>query len=463
MKYLFWILCLNLLAGSVRCNAGNPPAQITLCPQQKEQIIDGFGIAQAGWSDKLYEHHQRTDVMNLLFGKDGLGLSVLRGEIFPQSPIDTIDESLKRKAQLWISHYAQDTCKVDKLIYSAWTPPAHMKSNGKVSHGFLKPEYYQAYADYLVNFCKAYEESGLKIYAISPSNEPGYEAPWNSCKWTPNEMGRFLTKHLTPTMKKECSHIQIIYGENPTWSTPQNPMVQFIASEKFVNEILDKYPEVNGYPYIASGHGYDIPLSEYFKDAKDIATPIIPYTKAMTKGQNVWVTEISSTDPLDASMENGLKWAANFHHYLADANVNAYIWWAGAIPTTNNESLIVLDKDGKNYSLTKRFDTFGNYTRYIPVGSHRILTKNKDLPEDVLVSAFCKGNRYTTVIVNPTKSKVTCRMNVDNNKTIGQMKTYTTTKEKRWEESSLSPKGKSYEVTLEPQSVTTLTGSINFK
>lgn len=71
MKYLFWILCLNLLAGPIHCNAGNLPVQITLYPEQKEQIIDGFGIAQAGWSDKLYEHHKRTDVMNLLFGKDG--------------------------------------------------------------------------------------------------------------------------------------------------------------------------------------------------------------------------------------------------------------------------------------------------------------------------------------------------------------------------------------------------------
>lgn len=461
MKLIFWTLfSLNILWSIPYCTATNSPVHITLFPQQKEQVIDGFGIAQAGWADKLYEHHKRTQIMNSLFGKDGLCLSILRGEIFPQSPVDTTDESLKRKAQLWISHFAQDSCKVDKLIFSTWSPPAYMKSNGKVSHGYLKPEYYQAFADYLVTFCKAYEAAGLKIYAISPSNEPGYEAPWNSCKWTPEQMGNFLTKHLVPTFRQHCPDVQIIYGENPTWSTARHPLLQDISSEKFVNTILNKYPEIKGYPYIASGHGYDIPLSDYFKDAKDIATPIIPYTKAVERGQNVWVTEISSIDPLDASIENGLEWAAKFHKYLTEANVNAFVWWGGAMPTSNNESLIVLDKDRENYSFTKRYETFGNYTRYIPVGSYRIHTENKNLPEGVLASAFIKSKQYTAVVVNPTDRQIACRINLKDARIEGNIETYTTTKEKKWNKGYIAPKTKYYVVTLLPKSVTTLVGNI---
>lgn len=103
MKHLSWILCLSLFLNNKICTAGNTPAQITLFPQQQEQVIDGFGIAQARWADKLYEHHKRTEVMDLLFGKDGLCLSMLRGD-------------------------------------SAWTPPAHMKSNGKDYTVTLLPE-----------------------------------------------------------------------------------------------------------------------------------------------------------------------------------------------------------------------------------------------------------------------------------------------------------------------------------
>lgn len=460
MKYLVSIISFLILSASPAL-CGNSPAQIKLCFQDKVQKIDGFGISQAGWADELYQHHKRAEVMDMLFGNDGLRLSILRGEVFPHSPADTTDDHLKRAGQVWLTRYAREVCKVDKLIFSTWSPPAYMKSNGKVSHGFLKPEYYQAFADYLVTFCKAYEDAGLKIYAISPSNEPGYEAPWNSCKWSPEQMGTFLTKHLVPTFKQTCPDIQIIYGENPTWSTARHPMLQGISSEKFVNEILNQFPEVNGYPYIASGHGYDIPLSNYFKDAKDIATPIIPYTKAVERGQNVWVTEISSIDPLDASMENGLEWAIKFHKYLTDGNVNAFIWWGGAMPTSNNESLIVLDKNRDNYSFTKRYETFGNYTRYIPVGSQRIRTENKNLPEDVLISAFTKNNQYTTVMVNPTEKQVTCRINLKDAKTKGNIKTYTTTKEEKWSEQYIAPKKESYLITLPPKSVTTLVGEIN--
>lgn len=460
MKYLVSIISFLILSASPAL-CGNSPAQIKLCFQDKVQKIDGFGISQAGWADELYQHHKRAEVMDMLFGNDGLRLSILRGEVFPHSPADTTDDHLKRAGQVWLTRYAREVCKVDKLIFSTWSPPAYMKSNGKVSHGFLKPEYYQAFADYLVTFCKAYEDAGLKIYAISPSNEPGYEAPWNSCKWSPEQMGTFLTKHLVPTFKQTCPDIQIIYGENPTWSTARHPMLQGISSEKFVNEILNQFPEVNGYPYIASGHGYDIPLSNYFKDAKDIATPIIPYTKAVERGQNVWVTEISSIDPLDASMENGLEWAIKFHKYLTDGNVNAFIWWGGAMPTSNNESLIVLDKNRDNYSFTKRYETFGNYTRYIPVGSQRIRTENKNLPEDVLISAFTKNNQYTTVMVNPTEKQVTCHINLKDAKIKGNIKTYTTTKEEKWSEQYIAPKKESYLITLPPKSVTTLVGEIN--
>lgn len=58
-------------------------SQVTLQWTQEKQVIDGFGIAQAGWTDYLYAHRKREEVMNLLFGADGLHLSILRGEVFP--------------------------------------------------------------------------------------------------------------------------------------------------------------------------------------------------------------------------------------------------------------------------------------------------------------------------------------------------------------------------------------------
>lgn len=40
-------------------------------------------MAQAGWSDYLYAHRKRQEIMDVMFGQDGLRLSILRGEVFP--------------------------------------------------------------------------------------------------------------------------------------------------------------------------------------------------------------------------------------------------------------------------------------------------------------------------------------------------------------------------------------------
>ena len=48
----------------------------------EEQNIDGFGVAQAGWADYLYAHRKRDTVLDLMFGKEGLHLNILRGEIY---------------------------------------------------------------------------------------------------------------------------------------------------------------------------------------------------------------------------------------------------------------------------------------------------------------------------------------------------------------------------------------------
>lgn len=457
MKQIF-LLCLTLLL-AIQVQGGSP-SKIVLHVQKKGQVIDGFGIAQAGWADELYLHHKRAEVMDMLFGDKGLRLSILRGEVFPQWATDSTDDHAKRCAQLWLTRYAREVCKVDKLIFSTWSPPAYMKSNGKVSHGYLKSEYYQAFADYLVAFCKAYEETGLKLYAISPSNEPGYEAPWNSCKWTPQQMGTFLTGYLEPAIKKSCPDIRIIYGENPSWSNPEHPQLQFLSSQKFVEEILAEHPTMDADTYIASGHGYEIPLSQYVPGEKDVAVPIVPYENAAKKGQHVWVTEISSIDPLDSGMDNGLKWASLFHRYLTAAQVNAIVWWGGAMPTSNNESLIVLDKNRDEYSLTKRYAAFGNYTRYIPVGSCRIENELYSLPEELMVSSFCCDKQYTAVVVNPTDKAIRCRLQIENAEKKGALEQYVTTEHQNWEKTEIKYQGKGYSLLIQPRSVTSLVGFI---
>ena len=68
----------------------------------------------------------------------------------------------------------------------------------------------------------------------------------------------------------------------------------------------------------------------------------------------------------------------NFHNYLAVSNLNAFVWWAGARPCTNNEALIRLEEalPGTNYERAARYYSYGQFTKFIPEGSRRVERKN---------------------------------------------------------------------------------------
>ena len=156
-------------------------------------------------------------------------------------------------------------------------------------------------------------------------------------------------------------------------------------------------------------------------------------------------------------MEDGLRWATTFHDYLMEAQVSAIVWWLGAQPTKTNESLLVLNQQEGSFVKTKRYDTFGNYTRYIPRGSRGMGNQLTGLPEEVKVSSFRHGNQFTVVVVNPTDKHLTAQLQLEDGKAVqGSLRSYITTADKQWSESKITGS------TLEflPQSVTTFTGEL---
>ena len=456
-------------------------ADVVLEWNNEQQVIDGFGVAQAGWADYLYAHRKRNEVMDVLFGKDGLRLNILRGEVFPHydektfNTNDNINRSLddpffdidyssctdksienqaRREGQLWVTKKAKQEYGVEKLIFSTWTPPAYMKSNGSTSKGYLKRSYYQAYANYLSNFCDAYEKAGLPVYAISPANEPEYAASWNSCLWLPSAttLGKFIVNNLGPKLAKTHPNTKIIFGENAQWSAILGIVM---GSKNYVTDILNLNKNITKYPIIAAGHGYIDPVTK-----KDPA--IAPFAKAESKGIPVWLTEISDPfEKYDASMTSGLKWAKKFHRYLCEANTGAIVWWAGALPDGGTtEGLINIKKDRVNYEVTKRCEVFGNFSRYIPSGSRRIAAQyNWKL--GYMASGYKYGNKYTTVVINPSDKEVTLTLALDKAKVSGALQGYVTDDTRKWEAiEKVQPTGNGYVLTLPARSVVSYVGQI---
>lgn len=481
-RYAKLILACGMLQGVLSLPA-QPAGSITLRCNDLRQTIDGFGVGEADWADDIFIFPKREQVLDALFAPDGLNANILRGEIFPhyatgklqadfatasdtslhvaQHPEKAERNDLLRRGQFWLTSHVQQKYPEVRFTFSTWSPPAWMKDGNRAtelypaSQGKLKSEHYQHYADYLADFCEAYNKAGIPIYAVSPSNEPGYAAPWNSCLWTPQEMGDFIQHNLLPTLQKRNLKVKVLFGENPAWSTVFDRL-KMISSADFVNNVLQTHADMPEKNIIAAGHGYVLPDTIPLP-AELRRTPIVPFEEALKRNIPMWVTEISDITPLDVSMEDGLRWATAFHEYLMEAQVSAIIWWLGAQPTKTNESLIVLNQQEGSFIKTKRYDTFGNYTRYIPRGSRGMGNQPNGLPEEVKVSSFRYGNQFTIVVVNPTDRQLTSQLLLENGKVVkGSLRNYITTADKQWSEGTITGS------TLEflPQSVTTFTGEI---
>lgn len=481
-RYAKLILACGMLQGALSLPA-QPAGSITLRCNDLRQTIDGFGVGEADWADDVFIFPKREQVLDALFAPDGLNANILRGEIFPhyatgklqadfatasdtslhvaQHPEKVERNDLLRRGQFWLTSHVQQKYPEVRFTFSTWSPPAWMKDGNRAtelypaSQGKMKSEHYQHYADYLADFCEAYNKAGIPIYAVSPSNEPGYAAPWNSCLWTPQEMGDFIQHNLLPTLQKRNPEVKVLFGENPAWSTVFDRL-KMISSADFVNNVLQTHADMPEKNIIAAGHGYVLPDTIPLP-AELRRTPIVPFEEALKRNIPMWVTEISDITPLDVSMEDGLRWATAFHEYLMEAQVSAIIWWLGAQPTKTNESLIVLNQQEGSFIKTKRYDTFGNYTRYIPRGSRGMGNQPNGLPEEVKVSSFRYGNQFTIVVVNPTDRQLTSQLLLENGKVVkGSLRNYITTADKQWSEGTITGS------TLEflPQSVTTFTGEL---
>lgn len=446
---------------------------------EEHQKIDGFGVAQAGWAANLFTYPQRDEVTALLFGEDGLNINMLRGQVFPHywdsetdstyHIEDNVDmplsdpyfqtatsDDLDRRGQLWVSKVAYQQYNVNKLFFSTWTPPAFMKTNGAREQGSLKPECYEKFANYLTGFCKAYKQAGLDVYAISPVNEPNFATPdWNSCKWAEADLAKFIVENMGPAFEREGLNTKIVFGEVAQWSTLVLGYLNLVSAKKYVENVIKADERVVQYADVAAGHGYDLPNIPY-------EFPIEPYDMATSKGLDVWLTEVSTTyDTFDASMNNGIKWAEKFYKFLAKADVNALIWWAGARPGTNNEALIQLN-DG-NYVVTKRYEVFGNYTRYIKSGSVRITAeKSLGAPSGLLVSSFKNGNEWTIVAVNKSAKEITTEIKLDGKEIDGGLQPYLTDASNKWaKQEMIQPSAANvFSITLPATSVITYTGTV---
>ena len=172
----------------------------------------GFGVAITGASCYLLnqmEKQERTDLLEKIYTKKGIGLSVARlcigscdyaAELYSYDDVP-FDTELKHfsieKDEKYIIPMIKEILAINPDLYlfaSPWSPPGWMKTEGMMCGGYMRDQFVDCYADYIIKFIKAYEAHGIKISAITPQNEPNTQQKGQmpACVWHPETEAKFI-------------------------------------------------------------------------------------------------------------------------------------------------------------------------------------------------------------------------------------------------------------------------------
>ena len=254
------------------------------------------------------------------------------------------------------------------LFASPWSPPAWMKDNNDMLHGGkLKPEFYQAWAEYYARFIKAYEKEGVPVWGVSLQNEPMATQRWESCLYTAEEERDFLKNNLGPTLKKEG------LGDKKMIVWDHNRDLLYQRADTLLSD-----PEAAKYAWGVGFHWYeDWSGGEQMYDNVKRVMEKFP-------GRNILCTE-ACNGPFSMKQINDWKWGERYGKAMINDFNNGSVGWTdwnilldevGGPNHVKNYCFAPVHSDTKTGKLiyTNAFYYIGHFSRYIRPGARRIIS-----------------------------------------------------------------------------------------
>ncbi|MFH8872817.1 RICIN domain-containing protein [Streptomyces griseus] len=352
---------------------GSPQAvDIRVDASDKGQKFTGAGASVTGASAHLLQslpQAQRTTVLRSLFSSegDGIGLNYLR------QPLGSTDFdangnaytyedtrgafSIDRDRSQIIPVLKQATAvnPAIRFMGSPWSPPAWMKTDNSLNGGSLRPEHYQAYADYLVKAIRAYGQEGITLTDLTAQNEPEFATSYPSMSMTSAQQADFLRVLDRALTAANLPTNILAYDHN--WDHPNYP--------------LDVFARTGGIRRIigAAFHCYGgAPAAQ-----KQIADA----------GKRVFFTECSGTDSANPATTFGdtLKWhAENLVVQNMRNGGETVINWNLALDRNGgphqghctNRCNGIVEIDGGQVTRNAEFYVLGHVSKFVKAGATRI-------------------------------------------------------------------------------------------
>jgi len=354
----------------------------------RHQKIEGFGASGAYYTMDFVKHKKKDELCNLLFKELGLDIFRIRNnyDMDPNSFHETAEIATSGEAAL-----GRDL----KIMISSWSPPVYLKSNANTIGGTLKKKdgkyMYDEFAQWWYDSLAAYAKAGVKVDYINIQNELDYEAPWNSCQFTP-------TATTDPNMAAYDIAFETVWKKLNTEMGPDMPKMLAPESSGLGNgqayiENLDDLSHVYGY-------------SHHFYDCSGCGSAPDRFIPRMVSLQN-FVSQHGNKPIFQTEFENepgtwadAINTAILLHNSLTIEKVSGYLYWElfwG--PGTGLVSI----EDSSTYTITPTYYAFKHYSAFINADWQRVeaSTENTGLRFSAYISP--DNEKLTAVVINTTE------------------------------------------------------------
>jgi glucosylceramidase len=288
------------------------------------------------------------------------------------------------------------------LFVSSWSPPAWMKDNNDRLHGGkLKPEFFQAWANYYVKYIQALEKQGIPVWGLTVQNEPMAKQIWESCMFTAEEERDFIKNFLGPTLRKNNLESRKLIA----WDHNRDLLYQRAST-------LMSDPEAAKYIWGIGFHWYEIwNGGRQYENVKRVAEAF--------PGTNLLLTEACNY-PFSWKTFNDWKWGENYgENMIHDFNNGAVAWtdWNILLDETGGPNHVggycfapvhAHTGEGTLHYMNSYY-YIGHFSKFIRPGARRVISSSNRV--QLLTTAFINENgNLAVVVMNPTAEKFPYRL-----------------------------------------------------
>lgn len=221
---------------------------IDVDPATRYQEMVGFGASLTDASAWLIQHRmspaQRESLLRELFGRggDGVGFSFARVDMGASDfslRHYSYDDVAAGEADFTLARFSIEPDRAEtipilrralainpdlRIMASPWSAPGWMKSTGSMIKGTLRPDAYDAFANYFRKFIESYAAAGIPVYAITVQNEPHFEPEnYPGMRLEPAARAKFVGEHLGPLFASAGISTRILEWDH-NWNEPNSPL-----------------------------------------------------------------------------------------------------------------------------------------------------------------------------------------------------------------------------------------------